>query len=405
MLPSRHADMEGVRMKLLDEYKLFVQNSQYTPRDSAFFTLLSNRFSQPGKPVLRGYFVTLMGRYLEAECGQSIPFPKYVLQKVLPFVSEVLMVVMYYDNQILDRKAGVATHDRIYDNLTISKILLSELRKYVKKRIYKPSLRDKVINVIDDVYEIVNIGQKTEQNCNRYENWLNGWMPPFQYLNIPFDEHVISQTVEIINRQDRFDLGSDKQAFLDMYVRRIYLTNAYLFVNFSNLISEFTPDLSEQIKCNVHRFAGYTGIAFQIINDVIDFVPAEYNKGSQAKTCDDAFSDLKNQNITLPLIFHLNTDTDSGISQCKLFLDQLQQGIPKPYFNDYEFCREILRSGAIDSNISCLVSMKEEALKYLNTQNIYFPFLLDMLCMVEHGKYHNILRRIKKGKLPCQGVE
>lgn len=394
MHPARHADMEGVRGRLCDEYHYFIQNARYTPADATFYHLLENRFSQPGKPVLRGYYVDLIARYLEAETGRSLRLSRNMRERALPFIAEALMVVMYYDNQILDGKAGVTSHSPICNNLLQSNILLSELYQYAESRVRPPALGRSIERLIREVYEVVNIGQQMEQNQNRYENWRDNKQHPLPYRGLPFDEIVIAEAIDAINRTTQNQVSGGKQAFLEAYIRRVYLANAYLFVRFTQALCGLVPDFTPEAREKLIRFAGHAGLALQMINDVIDFVPARYNRGSQAKTQNDAFSDLRNRNITLPLLLHFEKVPDGRITA---FLEAGRTGQPIPEFDECQFCLEALDSGAIDAAQQCAVAIKRLALIELNPSNEFYPLLKDVLSIVHGSADWNTLKRIKRG--------
>ena len=60
-------------------------------------------------------------------------------------------------------------------------------------------------------------------------------------------------------------------------------------------------------------FSKCFGVMRQVVNDNVDWAPSYLGLSTKTKDAEDAFSDLKNGNITLPLIFHLQNSNKSII--------------------------------------------------------------------------------------------
>lgn len=389
MSPKRHADMEIVRKRLLEEYKVFCQNLQYIQPDTEYFTLLSDRFTI--QPVLRGYYLDLINRYIENEAHAPVSLPLEVKTTVLPFVAEVLMTVMYYDNQILDRKAGITTDEKRNHNLLQSGMLLSELYHYVETRVKDELVMFKIQKLIREVYEIVCIGQEIEIRHNHFDAWEQNKFAITGYKNLPFNETALQLIRNSI--LEATDFPENKRDFVDAYSRRIYLTNACLFAHFTKFLTD-RSSLPEQVQKNIFEYVGLVGIVFQMVNDITDLIPEKYNPGTKTKDATDGFSDFKNGNITLPIAIHL-------CSAKKLYAYNLLKNKPLHgkkciFFNDHALCEDMLSSGAIKKAKEIVRSIKTNILSNLNKDNNAFSFLKDCMDIANHNKFYGILEKIEK---------
>lgn len=391
MSPIRHADMEVVRERLQEEYKVFCQQLKFIEPSTQYFTLLADRFT--GRPVLRGYFLDLINRYIESENNSEVKLPKVVKTTILPFVSEVLMTIMYYDNQILDRKAGVVTDEKRNHNLLQSKILLAELYHYIETRITDEMLAYQVSKLVREVYELVCIGQEVEIKYNHYESWENNDFSIKGYRNLPYNEVVLEQIRKSISEE--INLPPEKNEFINSHSRRIYLTNACLFSCFTKFLID-RSSLSENIKQDIFDFAGLAGIVFQMVNDITDLVPSEKNTGTKTKSGNDAFSDFKNRNVTLPLALHLC----SKYAEYAINLLETKSSIPKQcfFFNDTELCNDMLASGSIKTSRHTASEIKRGMLLLLNEKNSEFVLLKDCMAVASHNRFYGTLDKINTGR-------
>lgn len=96
---------------------------------------------------------------------------------------------------------------------------------------------------------------------------------------------------EIRQQMDSFNIELSQEEYLE----RIEQKTA-IFIASCCLAACLTSDTDEKIKLAFYNFGLNLGIAFQIIDDVLDYTNEEKIIGK------DSFSDLKNGIITLPLI-------------------------------------------------------------------------------------------------------
>jgi len=75
-------------------------------------------------------------------------------------------------------------------------------------------------------------------------------------------------------------------------------------VQFADLVMKLKKYRGKHKK-DILRYAFLLGLSLQLVNDVNDFVPSAYEKRTLAKDASDCFSDIKNKNVTLPILIHL----------------------------------------------------------------------------------------------------
>ncbi|GEL08118.1 heptaprenyl diphosphate synthase component II [Salisediminibacterium halotolerans] len=86
-----------------------------------------------------------------------------------------------------------------------------------------------------------------------------------------------------------------------MYLRRIRRKTA-LLIAVSCELGALVAEASEQDRENLKRYGYYTGMAFQITDDILDFVGTEKELGKPAG------SDLQQGNLTLPALYAMHQD-------------------------------------------------------------------------------------------------
>lgn len=90
----------------------------------------------------------------------------------------------------------------------------------------------------------------------------------------------------------------DPNLSLEAYIEKTYCKTASLFANSAKaagILSNVAPDLAEAL----YRFGRHFGLAYQIVDDVLDFTGSTNGLGKPAG------SDLKDGNLTAPALFAL----------------------------------------------------------------------------------------------------
>jgi all-trans-nonaprenyl-diphosphate synthase len=99
---------------------------------------------------------------------------------------------------------------------------------------------------------------------------------------------------EIQQGLNRFDTGLS----IDAYLEKSYYKTASLLANSSKaagILSEVSPETA----MNLYAYGRHLGLAFQIVDDILDFT------GSEAELGKPAGSDLKSGNLTAPVLYAL----------------------------------------------------------------------------------------------------
>jgi all-trans-nonaprenyl-diphosphate synthase len=102
---------------------------------------------------------------------------------------------------------------------------------------------------------------------------------------------------EIRQGLNRFDTSLT----LDAYLEKSYYKTASLIANSAKaagVLSEVSPEQAEQF----YRYGRYLGLAFQIVDDILDFTSSEDTLGKPA--C----SDLKGGHLTAPVLYALEEE-------------------------------------------------------------------------------------------------
>ncbi len=257
---------------------------------------------------LRAVFSYLMYRNIEAVGGKFKDCcSKQFWTGQLPLVVEALMSILYYDNQILDQKAGVIGLKAIKKNLLIGGQLRAQLDLYIQKRI-PAEIQPKLRRLVSEVTLVVNTGQFKEQACNFYQHWLNE-----EFEDYPASERaeklaphdLLAEIITLIHEVCP-ELKGKKELFLEKYLQRVYMVNGFFFERITRLIFELLVEPTEKEGFqDLIRFAQVFGIMHQLVNDTWDFVPSNMGYKTAAKDRRDAMRDFRNGNITLPTLIHL----------------------------------------------------------------------------------------------------
>lgn len=129
--------------------------------------------------------------------------------------------------------------------------------------------------------------------------------------------------------------GSEVEDARQDYLRRIYAKTASLFELAAEGAALLSPD-PEVYREPVRRFGYALGIAFQIVDDILDFVGEEQRVGKPVA------SDLRQGLITLPTLVYMETQPQDED------LERLLQGASLPESTILRLVDSIRASGAVD---------------------------------------------------------
>lgn len=351
-------------------------NSYFTGH---LLSLFKDRMNHYG---IRSYFVNTITEYIKEQAaseGISLKnYPEEVFNTYLPFISEGIITVQYCENQILDGKGELFKDGRFDMNLVNRNLLAGHylkdlLYKYIGERIFPKDCNAYRIsmNKIHEIYQLVDLGQTFEDKWGTYQAFKRSQ----KHISISNDadifinKKIISSYWTIIRS---LGLIEDKEVFVRNYLRRIYLTSGSLFILMAELVMDLLNYHGKE-RQNIIDFSAQTGMLAQIVNDINDFVPSAYNLSTISKKPGDAFADLRNNNVTLPLLFHFNTHRESDIHE-------IQKLTQKPFLLIRELQKGIFKAQEVAQKAS-LLSIP------LIKENSYFGFLLlDMNSIVDSSK-------------------
>lgn len=355
---ERLAAMKKIQELIQNEYQFFkswyYQQAVFTINGEFPFRLLENRICGEKQRSLKAYFAYSIYTFLAIQNSRFITQKnKLLFEQRIPFVAEVLMTIQYYDNQILDKKGGVTDHESIVNNLKLSALLRSVLYDYINDE----AIFEKNIGIIINkwstrILKQVDQGQLLEKKNNLYGNFNSGLFSiNYDHSNDQIFDKCLNSAKEIILASAPELKNHDH--FLNEYIKRVYLAGASMYPSLVQMITEIL-DYKENNKLDVlFFFSGMLGITLQTVNDTVDNVPSCATQITVAKKHGDAFSDIKNGNITLPILLHLQnskTDLIEGLIVNQIF--DISLGLEKAIFRELDDSGAIVLSKAITKKLA-----------------------------------------------------
>lgn len=306
----RNKNSNNLSSKLKQEFLSFSQLNLSNSIAPIFFSLLYKKIE---KTPLRANFAVHIYEYLKSQGGKKNNISKVFFTQQFPFILEAIITIQYYHNQIIDGKAGVVDNFSISNNLILGNLLKEQLYRYINQLDIPKKIRKKLAKSVREVFECVDVGQYLEKNHCSYDAFQEKRLiHPFQTrVKEKIEEAIINEVIDIIHRFTPLD-QAPYQDFLRLYLEKIYMMNGVLFRFGAEFLAEVMQVREDTIK-KVMEFATYFGMAQQIINDNCDFVPSIYHEATVGKTCGDAFSDLKNRSVTLPILIHFTQSENEKI--------------------------------------------------------------------------------------------
>lgn len=425
---DRHNDMLHKLYLLRAEHQLFLKG--YAKNE--IFELLEARFKNP---PIRGYFSTLISRYIVENCIKNQNATRELFTTIIPFIAEVVITIQYYHNQVLDLKSGKTTSEEVQKNIQAATTLKSLLYEYIQeKKSLEEHERALINEYVSRMYYFVDIGQFIEKTANTIDaykenkqlnitNAVERLLRTEKEISWPVSDKSIRTTAfkkqllaENINSQGKIGylpisktLISEakvlaqtmtvsavidntlsafpgKEVFVDLYFKKISLTCGALFSLTTQLIMKLM-DLSETSKEGraLLAFARRFGVMRQIVNDCCDWAPASFELSTKAKTAQDAMSDLKNRNITLPLLFHLKVSTEE--SSIRNFLKS-----NSVHPDERLMFEEIIASNGLKMAMDTGHELAKEAISFLphsSRKKTAVWYLKDMAKIANNNKYYS----------------
>ncbi len=369
--------------------------------------------------LVRSFFVWGIGSYIDEVsktegCKIWEPEDKNLFTEKLPFIAEMILCLQYADNQIFDKKKGVTTDIKTRNNILSHNLLERALFEYIRKNLSDATLVEEFTKT---TLNLADVGQYIEGTYNSFE-YYDGIMPrhkkgenklpSFSEIR-PFLDLI---DFEVFVKDFKSVFPQPYKNFVHLYMLRIALTSSALFVQFSDLVMKLKRYNGEHKK-NVLLYAFMLGVVFQLVNDINDFVPSAYEKRTLAKNASDCFSDIKNKNITLPILIHLlNNDAYQQLDLTKLnnfvkikppflestidiaqfrILNLLEKGFNISPEEEKDLLLEI---SPVLLQYSMPIAQKwaEESTAFLDTENIPGQLLTELLEIAYDNQYYRYIQ-------------
>ena len=380
-----------VMENLLKPYQLFEQDNL-----SVYCLELLNRRWKRNILPQRAYFIRKIYEYILEEQGKENDSQFDELFKIkLGFIMEVIIVIQYLHNQVIDGKFDIKNMTGIRRNLIASNILREILFQYIDQEIpsYEKRIYDKTRWYISNILLHVDLGQRIEQEYNHYDSYQKN--PSLNICKSSIGLFTDLKCIRPIIRSIKEQMPN-KVNFIEAYFRRIYLTNGCFYTFMTKLVIDILG--YEDEESNLLRFSVAFGVSTQITNDIVDFVPSIKNKNLSSNTVGkkstDSYSDLRNLNITLPLIYHLSKN------QQRLVEEYLFKPTPPHFIDNYalEITRELLQSNAIRKTMKVGRKIANLGESYIYSINPHADYLINMIESVKWNKYYYELSKLEKIK-------
>ena len=382
--------MQEIRISIRNEFLRFQQISFVDQEYLGFFALLK---AKTENLPLRGYFAKKVFDYILEECSVELTEEiKDLFPGKIPFIMEMIITIQYYHNQILDGKGGVYTMDRVKQNLILGNLLKEHFYDYVNE-VCTESAAKIITKYVRKIFQYTDLGQYIEKNYNTYDVYVQNrnLILPFEHqVNKFVNEESINFLLQNAHKQVQLET---RLPFLELYFKRVYLVSSSLFRLTVEMIGALCGDkmIPETINSTA-CFAEYYGLMMQLVNDNCDWVPEVHGHKTVAKKTDDAFSDLKNRNVTYPLFLYLESEySDNSIKDfLEGYADYIPDVLQEAYFN------KMIDSGVMKKSLKLANKVAQESLKSLNPQNQQYEIFEDMVKIAQYNRYYYHIRKAEK---------
>jgi geranylgeranyl pyrophosphate synthase len=316
MLLKRKEEMCILAGALRDELKQFTLSGINQDLDSEILEPIRTRLSAT---PLRAFFARQMFLIIKDHQGwkkrlqYSLAGDEDLFLVKIPFVFEVIITIQYLHNQVLDKKNGINTHEKAAKNMLTANILKDYLYEYIETE-FPENTATTLTKTVRKAFKVVDAGQLLEKKHNTFQQFRQAELMDTYKFSKDIEAILDFSGLEAFMDQLNKDLPRNYREFSELYLKRIFLTCAALFTLCTDFLCT-TLGVEEQVSKNLMKFAAAYGMMRQIINDNADLVPAVHGLSTLSKLPEDAFSDLRNRNITLPLIYHLSQSPNGMIAQ------------------------------------------------------------------------------------------
>jgi len=212
---------------------------------------------------------------------------------------EFLLDDMYYLNQIFDTKSGPNAAKNMIASIMSNDLFWSLLIPPVKKQKQREKLFRSLNEDFNKIISHFYYGEYIDSEFNTWRHWNE------------LDPNLMTTFKEADFTGETFK-GFDLYKLLH---RRTYYINTTFFQGIVNMagkvISEHQGKRIQRRKLEALAEYSYNfGLGLQLVNDVADFVPIEFNAGTSAKQSRDSYNDIQNSKMTLPVVYMLKYGSD-----------------------------------------------------------------------------------------------
>jgi hypothetical protein len=399
------------------------------------FPLLDRRLSRPST---RYRFLLYAWSYITGHpLEEALDFPEILR---LAALSELDMTIMYHENHIRDQKFTVRrSNQKSIDRKRAEKEKLRIYKEEFISENFREDLRNKISETNYWIHRLHDQnGMDLDKGMTSLDNFLLNKIPHSFSLNglhlneektdlgIPIDNPPptfdidvfiaeIKTEISYINRPEYHKLSClfEKEAYLHLYFKRTYYLNTVLYELYTQLLVEEFAAQKEKFS-HLIKFARYYGMIQQIINDNLDFLPLSHFLENPCKIQEDTFSDLREQNVTLPILFYLQLkEKEIGIlSDENLIYSILNSpnepvSLRKDEHIQYAILNELFSSKALSMSKKIGVVLASKAKKILDSDNLISdnlisdkttsPYFLKMIDVAIRNKGYETYSKIQKG--------
>ncbi len=377
--------------------------------------------NEQNKSSTRSVFILRIYQYIKALPHLRDKIPNEILQ--IAAIGEYDMTIMYHENHIRDQKYGIRREDLIAveakrkekENLIIARDQLIE-KYFQSNTLRKVKIANRFMHQVHDLIGMMLDKEFTtlkgfdddiypDEAIQSHIQGLEGYIP---FLDNFEGKHTRKQQKEfdLVNSQEFVNtisksrktkhVGYAKPKYLKLYFARCFLLNViFYYVHTKLLINLYVDSTTTETK-NLISFARHFGLIQQIANDISDYIPVDDAKPTSCKYQEDTFSDLRENNVTLPVIYFLSQNViPTGIIRDYL-KDQLNDLNLYRHEDQEKILLQFLSSGALSKSMSFGAVLASHAKNLLDPNNPATTSLNNMLSFAESNQYYEYYNRIKK---------
>lgn len=333
--------------------------------------------------AIRSYFVYAVANYTDYENNEPDSTSTPLFNTHLPLIAELMMLLMYLDNFILDGKGSTRNGGQI-DTARINQIIISRnllrarLEDYVDSR---PGLNTEqkmmVFRTMRDIFRMVDLAQYWDKNSSGFAQYADPnfrWEPADEKSEKFLQEMLLSRGNAgdslmgyLWEKLQTYGVKEEKRAFTEHYFRRLGLENAAFFVLWAELIMRLKGYEGSEYN-RLRQFAFLFGVMAQVVNDNVDCLPQKFDPETAVKGPGDFCADVRNGLVTLPTLIYFSDNPKKSMN-----------GLQKILCKQDDLLFDALRPTVKNKAKPYGQLMAKKLPGYLNRNNEWFKKLSDMM--------------------------